>query len=170
MLLFCLTQSLSFGKTALKKDSILLTGIIFNNEERVKDVVIKIYNKNVLLKSVNVRASNLFKTYIPKNANLTINISAPNFHDKRFFFDTHVPDELKRLPDYKFDIDIYSDKELGTINASLLDFPAGLVKYDKKKKIFIRDKAYTKRMKSAFYQILEEAALAERASMKEHED
>ncbi len=151
-----------------KKDSILLTGLIFNNDERVKHVNVKIYNENSLIKTIAVRASNRFKTYIPPNSLLTIEITAPDFHEKRFIFDTHLPEGLKKMPSYEFDIDVYSEKELEGVNPSFLDFPAGIVKYSEKKNKFLRDKNYTKRMKKEYFNLLKEAAMSERGLIEDH--
>ncbi len=164
-----LALTLSLSSYANKRDSILLQGKVFNNDERVHDVVINIYAENDLIKSVKVKSSNFFKTYLPKDHFLTIEITAPDFHTKRFFFDSHVPSDLKRLPGYKFDMDIFSEKELANVNPSILDFPAGLVKYHTKKKVFLRDKAYTKKIKKKYFQLLEEAKMSERGALEDSE-
>ena len=164
--LFVSISLMCLNTFANKKDSILLIGKIYNNEERIKGVIINIFNKNKKIKVVHVRASNHFKTYLPKNALLTIEITAPNFHEKRIFFDSSIPDNLKKLPEYEFDLDIFSEKELAGVNTSFLDFPVGLVKYNPKKKAFLRDKNYTKKMKKRLYELLEEAELSERATLK----
>ncbi|KAA3652923.1 MAG: hypothetical protein DWP98_00765 [Bacteroidetes bacterium] len=167
MVLIAIVSTYHSYAISSKKDSILLVGKIFNNEERVKDVVINVFDHNLKIKTIKVKSSNFVRTYLPKNTILTIEITAPNFHDKRFMFDSHVPDKLTKLPGYEFDMDIFSIEELSGVNTSLLDFPVGLVKYNSKKKIFIRDKDYTKRMKKLYFQLLEEAQMSERGTLKD---
>jgi hypothetical protein len=150
-----------------KRDSIALTGKVFNDEEKVEHLVIKVYSNNELIKSQLIKSSNHFRVYLPKDQYLTIEIVAPNFHTKRFFFDSSVPKNLRKLPGYQFDMDIFSEKELEGVNTSFLDFPAGLVKYNLKKKVFLRDKAYTKRMKKSYFKLLEEAELSNRGILKD---
>ncbi len=58
---------------------------------------------------------------------------------------------------YEFDIDIFKEEELKHINTSFLDFPVGLVSYDRKKKVFLRNKKYTKRMKKAYLKLWAES-------------
>lgn len=158
---------LSLTTQASIKDSIALKGSIYNNVEQVENVVIKIFDGNTLYKTVKVGSSNRFKTYLPVNKMLTIQIEAPGFHEKRFQFDSTIPENLSRIPEYYFDMDIFKESELEGVNPSLLDFPAGLVSYDEKKKEFVHDKSYTKKMKKEYYKLLEEAKLSQRAPLEE---
>lgn len=166
---FLLVICISISSSALssKKDSILLTGKVFNNEERVTGLVINVYSENELIKVFHARSSHHFRLYLPKDKMLTILITAPNFHSKCFFFNTNLPSELKKMPSYRFDMDIFSEKELEGVNTSFLDFPAGIVKYHVKKKVFLRDKAYTKKMKKAYFKLLEEAEMSNRGTLQD---
>lgn len=160
-----LLSSQSAEAKGSKRDSILMVGKVFNNDERVKDLVINIYNENAFLRAIPIRSAHHFRFYLPKNMLLTIEITAPGFHTKRFIFDTNVPDELKQMPNYDFDMDIFSEAELAGVNTSLLDFPSGIVRYNEKKGIFEHDKAYTKRIKKQYFQLLEEAQMSERGTL-----
>jgi len=149
--------------TAGPLDSLELKGMIYNNDERVKDVVVNIYSNNELLKEIHVKSSNRFITNLPLNAMVTIEITAPNFHAKRFMIDTKVPGKLKKSQlKYDFDIDIFREKELEHVNTSFLDFPVGLVSFDERKGAFVRDKKYTKRMKKSYLKLWSESQSAER--------
>jgi hypothetical protein len=145
-----------------KSDSLALKGSIFNNDSRVQGVVVNIYIQNKLFKAILVKSQNRFMTNLPMNALVTIEITAPDFHTKRFIIDTKVSENLKKSQlKYEFDIDIFKEEELANINSSFLDFPVGLVSYDEKKKAFQRDKKYTKRMKKAYLKLWEESQSAE---------
>ncbi len=144
-------------------DSLELKGVIFNNKSRVKDVVVNIYDHNKLFKRIEVKASNRFITNLPLNTILTIEITAPNFHAKRFVMDTTVPNKLKKSKlKYDFDIDIFSEEELANVNTSFLDFPVGVVSFDWKRKAFHRNKKYTNRMKKAYLKLWAESQAANR--------
>lgn len=158
--------SFTTKSVAIEKDSIVLTGMVFNNKDRVKNVVINIYNKNKLWKSIHVKSSNRFKTNLPLNEMMTIEITAEKFYPKRFIFDSSVPSDLKTVPDYDFDIDIFSEKELEGVNTSFLDFPVGIVTYDPKRNEFERDIKYTKKMKKAYLKLWEEAQTNDRAGFE----
>ncbi len=166
LILVCIFCIPSFGLVS-KRDSIQLTGKVFNNKEKVNGLIINVYNENELIKTEHIRSSHHFRLYIPKNAMPTIEITAPNFHTKTFFFDSTVPNGLKKLPGYQFDMDVFSETELEGVNTSMLDFPAGLVKYNEKKKAFLRDKAYTKKIKKAYFKLLEEAELSNRGALED---
>lgn len=149
-----------------KEDSILLEGSVFNNESRVENAIIRVYINNKLYKTVEVARSNKFKTNLPFNQMLTIEITAPGFHSKRFMMDTNVPESEKSRMRYTFDMDIFSEEEMEGVNTSLLDFPVGLVYYDEKKGEFVHDKKYTKQMKKEYFNLLEQAKLSERSGME----
>jgi len=139
-------------------DSLELKGIIFNEDTKVADAVVNIYNHNKLFKKIYVKSSSRFVTNLPLNTILTIEITAPEFHAKRFVIDSKVPEKLKRSQlKYDFDIDIFTEKELKNINTSFLDFPVGLVSFDLRKEVFHRNKKYTKRMKKAYVELWEES-------------
>lgn len=145
------------GKGNPRLDSIRLTGVIFNNEKPVKNLVIRVFERNKMIKEVVVKRLNRFTTNIPLNSMLTIEINAEDYHTKRFIFDTHVPERPKVQMKYHFDIDIFKESEIANVNMSMLDFPVGLVSYNEKKKAFIRDKKYTKRMKKTYLGLWNEA-------------
>ena len=148
----------------MSQDSVFVKGSIYNNHDQIKSAVINIYDRNDLIKSFEVRSSNRFTLNLPTNAFLTIEIKAPNFHTKRFIFDTHVPSGLAEIPQYEFDMDIFSEEELAGVNTSLLDFPIGLVSYNENKGKFLRNKDYTKKMKKRYLDLLEESMMTERAA------
>ena len=145
-----------------KSDSLALKGMVYNDENRVNGVVVNIYVQNKLFKEIHLKSQNRFITNLPMNAFVTIEITAPDFHTKRFIIDTEVSEKLKKSQlNYEFDIDIFKEDELENINSSFLDFPVGLVSYDERKEIFQRNKKYTKRMKKAYIELWEESKAAE---------
>jgi len=162
--LFCLCPFTHAQGRKAEPDSVLMTGMIFNDKDQVKGTVINIYDENKLIKVIKVERSNRFKTNLPINAVLTIEITAPEFHTKRFIFDTNLPEDVKNVPDFDFDMDIFSKEEMANVNTSLLDFPVGLVDYNERKKKFIRNVEYTKKMKARYLKLLEESIMSERAT------
>jgi hypothetical protein len=170
ILLLSLSLPLSSSAFAGVKDSIELKGTVYNNKDRVKGLVISIYKNNDLFKEVKVRSGNKFRTYLPANAILTIEISSPGCYPKRLIFDSHLPENLSPMPRYEFDIDIFKEDELANVNTSILDFPVGIVVYDEKKGDFVRNKKYTKKMKKAYLKLWEEAQMANRSGLEETEE
>ena len=165
VLLLLLSPALSIAqRTVPAKDSVFVTGSVFNNHDHVKKPVIYIYDRNELIKRIEVRSSNRFTVNLPINAILMIEIQAPEFHTKRFIFDTNLPKDVEEAPSYEFDMDIFSEAELEGVNTSLMDFPIGIVSYNPKKKKFLRNKDYTKKMKKRYLDLLEEAMMTERAA------
>lgn len=163
-LLLLLNFDLSAQRARPAKDSVFVKGSIYNNHDQIKNAVINVYNRNDMIKRLELRSSNRFDVNLPINALITIEITAPNFHTKRFIFDTNLPSDIKEVPGYEFDMDVFSEEELSGVNTSLLDFPIGLVSYNQSKGKFLRNKDYTKKMKKRYLDLLEEAAMTERAA------
>tara|TARA_B110000046_G_scaffold112201_1_gene119348 strand:- start:42788 stop:43327 length:540 start_codon:yes stop_codon:yes gene_type:complete len=162
-LLLAFSMLLKFDVTAGSSDSLELKGVIFNSKAKVKGVIVNIYDHNKLIKQIDVGSSNRFVNNLPLNTILTIEITAPNFHVKRFVMDTTVPNKIKESQlKYDFDIDIFGEDELANVNTSFLDFPVGLVSFDLKKKEFHRNKKYTNRMKKAYLKLWAESQSASR--------
>jgi hypothetical protein len=164
-ILFVSIQSTVTGQSRFDApDSVEMTGMIFNDDNQVRDSKINIYQKNDLIKVVETSRSNRFRTNLPINSFLTIEITAPDYHTKRFIFDTTLPEDVKKAPDFEFDMDIFSKEEMSNVNTSLLDFPVGLVDYNPRKKKFMRNVEYTKKMKARYMKLLEESIMTERAT------
>lgn len=161
-LLIITGSSFAGGNNRPHKDSLNLIGKIFNNTSTVKNVVINIYDGNKKIKSIHVKSSNRFVCNLPLNSLLTVEITAKNYHTKRFIIDSNIDFKPKSPLKYDFDIDIFQEKELAGINPSYLDFPVGIVSYDKKKESFHRNKKYTKQIKKTYLKLWEESQNAER--------
>jgi len=151
LVLFTLSAT-AYASTA---DSLLLTGSVFNDKHRISEIKINIYVDNNIYKTVIVERSNRFRTNLPLNKMVTVEITAPGFYNKRIMIDTEVPENRPRQLMYDFDMDLYAESEMEGVNTSILDFPVGLIQYQKGK--FARNKKYTNQMKSEYMRLLEEA-------------
>jgi len=162
---FLLISFSYFGQSRnAEADSVEMTGMIFNDTDPIREATINIFDENDLIKVVKVKRSNRFRINLPIDKSLTVEIAAPEFHTKRFIFDTNLPDDAKKIPDFDFDMDIFSREEMANVNTSLLDFPIGMVSYHEKKKKFLRNVEYTKKMKARYMKLLEESIMSDRAT------
>ncbi len=164
LLLFVICVNSTLVSAAAKSDSLQLIGKVFNNKSVVRGLIVNVYQDNEKIKSVHVKNSNRFRLNVPYHSMLTIEITAPDFHAKRFILDSNVPKTVRNTLKYEFDIDIFKEEEIVGVNTSILDFPVGLVAFDEKKKIFKRDKKYTKRMKKVYLNLWNEAEMIKRSS------
>lgn len=146
-------------------DSLLVEGEITAKNGDLQNVVVRVYINNQLFKIQKLGRKAKFKLQLPLNEILTIEASAPNFHSKRFMIDSHVPPKPKHKLVYLFEMDLFSLEEMKGVNTFLLDFPVGLVKYDKRKG-FVHNEKYTKQMKDEYFKLLEEAKQSDRSGLK----
>lgn len=154
------------NSSLMKQDSIKLVGLIYNNRTKIKKYTINIYIRNSLFKSVPSNSRNNFQANVPINSYCTVEITAEGYYTKRFIFDTSIPEDyLSRIPEFKFDMDIFSEKELEGVNTSALDMPVGVVKYNNKKEEFEHNKSYTKKMKKIYKELLVESELQKRMQL-----
>ncbi len=150
----------------IKQDSIKLVGLIYNNRTKIKKYTINIYIRNSLLRSVPSNSRNNFQANVPINSYCTIEITADGYYTKRFIFDTSIPKGYSNgIPEFKFDMDIFSEKELDEVNTSALDMPVGVVKYNNKKEEFEHNKSYTNKMKKVYKDLLIESELQKRMQL-----
>ncbi|MEX2379783.1 MAG: hypothetical protein WD530_03510 [Vicingaceae bacterium] len=156
---------LSSVESKAYNDSLLIEGKVTAKKGNLKDVVVKIYINNSLFKSEKLDRSSKLKLNLPLNEILTVEISAPNYHSKRFMIDSHVPSNADHKFVYLFEMDLFSLEEMKGVNTFLFDFPVGLVKYDKRSG-FIHNEKYTKQMKEEYFRLLEEANKSERGGLK----
>lgn len=148
------------------QDSIKVIGLIYNNRAKIKDYTINIYIRNQLLRSVKCNSRKNFQANVPINSYCTIEISAEGYYIKRFIFDTSIPEDYTNLiPEFKFDMDVFSEEELSGVNTSALDMPVGVVKYNNKKERFEHNKSYTKKMKKVYKELLIESQLQDRMQL-----
>lgn len=164
LLLVVICINSTFATSLTKADSLQLLGKVYNNKSVVRGLIVNVYQDNEKIKTVHVKNSNRFRLNVPYNSMLTIEITAPEFHAKRFIIDSNVPKTIKHTLKYEFDIDIFKEEEIVGVNTTVLDFPVGLVNFDEKKKIFRRDKKYTKRMKKVYLNLWNEAEMIKRTS------
>jgi hypothetical protein len=154
----------------LKQDSIKIIGLIYNNRTKIKKYTINIYIRNKLFKSVPSTSRHNFQANVPLNTYCTVEISADGYYTKRFIFDSSVPaDYTKRIPEFKFDMDIFSEDEITGVNTSALDMPVGVVTYNNRKDRFEHNKSYTKKMKKVYKDLLVESQLQERMQLTNEE-
>ena len=151
---------------SIKQDSIKVIGIIYNNRTKIKNYTISIYQRNKLLKTITGSSRKNFQSNVPVNTYCTIEIIADGYYTKRFIFDTSIPNDYnKQIPEFKFDMDVFSEKELDGVNTSALDLPVGVVKYNNKKERFEHNKSYTKKMKKIYKDLLIESQMQERMQL-----
>jgi len=153
-----------------KQDSIKIFGLIYNNRTKVKEYTINIYIRNELFRSVSGNSRRNFKANVPINSFCTIEINSDRYYTKRFIFNSAIPDNYTNLiPEFKFDMDIFSEDELEGVNTSALDIPVGVVRYNNKKERFEHNKSYTKKMKKKYKELLIESQIQERMQLMNEE-
>ncbi len=144
---------LLFSTEIKAQDSLEIEGVIYHSSAQVNNIDAKVYIDNTLFKNIQLHDNNKLITNIPLGEIVTVEFNAPGYYVKRIMFDTHVPPDYKKKSlYYKFDVDLYSEDEIQDINISGLDFPIGLVKYNKNK--FDENTPYTRRKKSEHIDML----------------
>lgn len=159
LILWAGSSSLSAATFEGAQDSLLIKGSVFHKKNKIRTVKVNLYVDNQNFETVEVESSNKFYTNLPLNKIVTVEITVPGYHKKRLLIDTHVPEKHSRRLVYDFDMDIYSEEEMEGVNTSILDFPVGLVQYQKGK--FVRNPKYTDQMKQEYVRLLEDAYVAE---------
>lgn len=157
--------ALLYSTAATAQDSLKIEGVIFHGSKEVNNVDVSIFRDNTSIKEFEVRGKNKVVTNIPLYEIITVEFNSPGYYTKRVMFDTNVPDDAKtRNLTYTFDVDLYSLEEIQGMNISELDFPIGLVKYNKNK--FDENTPYTRRKKIEHIDMLKKTRAADSKNSK----
>ncbi len=157
----------AYSSTKSVQDSILIGGEVYHHDNKLRDYEIKIYIGNQLFKTVSSTKKYAFRAFVPVDEICTIELSAANYYDKRFIFDTHVPKEYrKEIPTFIFDMDLFSEVELEGVNTSALDLPVSIIQFRTHNLLFMPLRNYTRKMQKIYKKLKIEAKLQERMQMK----
>ena len=157
----------AFSSAKSVTDSILIGGEVYHHDNKLRNYSIKIYIGNQLFKTINSSKKYAFKTFVPVDEICTVELSADNYYDKRFIFDTHVPKEYrKEMPTFIFDMDLFSEAELEGVNTSALDLPVSIIQFSTHNLLFMPLRKYTKKMQKVYKKLKIEAKMQERMQMK----
>jgi len=123
---------------------------------RVDSIFVKVYIGNDAVYG-NYHLRGNFQINLPVDRKLTLEILRKGYYPKRINVNTHLPETEKKPYFLIFDFFMVEKRALKGLDDFILDFPTGLVEYNKQKKNFVYAEKYTNKMFKDINKLLEDA-------------
>lgn len=146
------TKTLNYAKTS----SLEIKGYVFENDEKVDDALVKLYQNNKVVQMTKTKKSK-FQFVLFSKMKYMIEIIKPGFITERIQISTEEKTQFGGKYLYEFKVDLINAKKFKGVDVSDLDFPTAVIKYDKSKGEYSHDVAYSKQVKLDLKRLRQEA-------------
>ncbi len=106
---------------------------------------------NVVIETKVIKGNNEFKFNLKKNGWYTVKILKEGYVNRTISIDTKLAEEHDGLYKFAFDTELIEETEAFKLNKSALEMPIAHISFDKKKRWFTHNVAYTKEIKNKIY-------------------
>ncbi len=126
------------------------------DEKAIEDFMVDVYVGNEIVQSVQSEKKGKFSVELNGGSSYTIEISKEGYYPKRAIAITNIPEDVKKLPEFKFEMQLirlgeYTDIEsVDPFSTSIFDFPYVIFEYDKKLEDLNYRKEYTEHIKDQY--------------------
>ncbi len=125
---------------------IVLLGNVHEGGDRLNEIEIRIYEFNEVIHSVKTNWLGKFKLKgLERGKYYTLEVAHPDYITKRIGVNTELPEGVPTPPPFSFNMEVIEKAAISDTlyQKDIFDFPAGLVRYDKKTKAFDFNRKYT---------------------------
>lgn len=138
----------SFAKYYMAKASVLeMSGYILFEDKKVEGAIVKLYQNNVIVNKLNTKINARFKFLLFSENEYMIEVSKEGMMDSRIYINTKNNGFLDDKYYFEFIVDMLDASKYKNIDASDLDFPTAIIKYDAGEDEYVHDIAYTSKVK-----------------------
>jgi len=128
---------------------------------KIDSIYVKVYiGNNAVYGNYHLRGN--FQINLPIDRKITLEILRKGFYPKRITVNTALPKQEAKPYFLIFDFFMIEKRSLKGLDDFVLDFPTGLVEYNKQKQNFVYAEKYTDKMFKEINKLLEEAEKRER--------
>lgn len=127
---------------AAAKRSLVVKGYVYHDYRPVQRATVRLYRGSEVIKTLDVEDSNMFKMKIPVDDYYVLEIERKGFYPKYVIFETQLEGQPLRDNRFEFEVQLYRDKDLEGLETAVLDFPAGIVRYNSKTQKFAKVTKY----------------------------
>jgi len=139
----------SFVIAYMAKPSVLdISGFVLQNDKKVEGALVKLYENNLVVNKMQTKANSRFRFLLFSNNEYMIEISKEGFMDERVYVNTKTKAELLDKYFFEFIVDLVDEKKYKNVDASSLDFPTAIIKYDAGEDDYVHDKGYSQQVKN----------------------
>ena len=124
-------------------DVLDIGGSVTHGEENLEGVIIELFEGNKVVDAITTKKNGKFKFTLMSGEIYTIGLKKKGYYTKKVSVNTRMPKGFEDSYKFMFDLSL-NEKGEKKLDRSLVEYPAVLVAYDKKKDEFTFDKEYTK--------------------------
>lgn len=148
-LLISMVTLSSFAKYLAVKASVLeMSGYILKDEKKVEGSLVKLYQNNVIVNKMLTKSNARFKFLLFSDNEYMIEVSKDGFMEERVYINTKSAANLDDKYFFEFIVDLVDANKYKNVDASNLDFPTAIIKYDAGEDEYVHDKGYTQQVRN----------------------
>ncbi|MBI2279070.1 MAG: hypothetical protein HYU68_00030 [Bacteroidetes bacterium] len=139
----------SFVKYLSVKASVLeMSGYVLKDEKKVEGSLVKLYQNNSIVNKMLTKSNARFKFLLFSDNEYMIEVSKEGTMDERVYINTKTSADLDDKYYFEFIVDLMDADKYKNIDASNLDFPTAIIKYDAGEDEYVHDKGYTQQVRN----------------------
>lgn len=147
----------SFVKYLAAKASVLeISGYILKDEKKVEGSLVKLYQNNVVVSKMITKSNARFKFLLFSDNEYMIEVTKEGLMEERIYINTKSSADLDDKYFFEFIIDLVDANKYKNVDASNLDFPTAIIKYDAGEDEYVHDKGYSQQVRNDLKKINEQ--------------
>jgi hypothetical protein len=148
IIVFVLTLS-SFVKYIAVKASVLeMSGFILKDDKKVEGALVKLYQNNTIVNKMLTKSNARFKFLLFSDNEYMIEVTKEGFMEERVYINTKISADLDDKYFFEFIVDLMDANKFKNVDASNLDFPTAIIKYDVGEDEYVHDKGYSQQVRN----------------------
>lgn len=136
------------SKTAIKPSVLEMSGFVFQDEKKVEGALVKLYQNNTIVNKILTKSNARFKFLLFSDNEYMIEVSKQGVMDERVYINTKNNGDLDDKYYFEFIVDLVDENKYKNVDASVLDFPTAIIKYDAGEDEYVHDKGYTQQVRN----------------------
>lgn len=139
----------SFVKYLAVKASVLeMSGYVLKDDKKMDGALVKLYQNNTIVNKMLTKSNARFKFLLFSDNEYMIEVTKDGFMDERVYINTKSSADLDDKYYFEFIVDLMDASKFKNIDASNLDFPTAIIKYDSGEDEYVHDKGYSQQVRN----------------------
>lgn len=139
----------SFVKYIAVKASVLeMSGYVLKDDKKVEGSLVKLYQNNVIVNKMLTKSNARFKFLLFSDNEYMIEVTKEGCMEERVYINTKSGADLDDKYYFEFIVDLMDADKYKNVDASNLDFPTAIIKYDAGEDEYVHDKGYSQQVRN----------------------
>lgn len=136
------------SKISVKPSVLEMSGYVLKDEKKIEGALVKLYQNNTIVNKMLTKSNARFKFLLFSDNEYMIEVSKAGMMDERVYINTKNTGDLDDKYYFEFIIDLIDANKYKNVDASSLDFPTAIIKYDAGEDEYVHDKGYTMQVRN----------------------